>query len=121
VIVLSPIEFGEGLDIRVDPAFLLPTILGRFGQPPLLAIVKKDRGSVLTGKGRGSGVVSGPEHVEQLRVRDDFGIVVDLDRLRIIPDSLVGRILSGASGVSDPGPNDPGQLPKLGIRSPESP
>jgi hypothetical protein len=65
--------------------------------------------------------MSAPEHIEELRVRDDPGIVVDLDRLRVIPDSLVGRILSGAPRISDPGPNDPGQLPKLGIRSPESP
>jgi len=65
--------------------------------------------------------VSTPEHIEEIRVGDHLGIVVYLDRLRVITYTVVGRIYSRAPGVSDPGTNNPRQLPKLGIRSPESP
>ena len=121
MIIFGQIERGDRLDIRENPPAALPAPLRLLGKLSLLFIMKENRGSVLTGKGRDQGIVCAPEHIEELRIGDHRGIVVDLNRLGLIPDSPVGRIVGAAPSVSDPGANDSGKLPKLGIGSPESP
>lgn len=43
-----------------------------------------------------------------------------MNRLGVISKIVISWILSGATGVSYTGSDDPGQTPKLGVRLPES-
>jgi hypothetical protein len=65
--------------------------------------------------------VGAEKHLQELLEGDEIGIVVDLHCFRMIPDVVIGWVVCGTPRVPDPGTNDSWQLPKLGIRAPESP
>jgi len=83
--------------------------------------VKEDDRSVLPGKGSCTRIVAAPKHIEKFRVGNKIGVIIDLNRLRMIPDTVVGWIFGGTAGVADTSADNSRHLPKLGIRSPESP
>jgi hypothetical protein len=62
-----------------------------------------------------------PEDVQQLCVRDDGGIVDDLDGLGVIPQVMIRGVWFGAARVSYPGADNAMEGPEPGIRTPESP
>jgi len=64
--------------------------------------------------------VAAPEEVGQFAVGDLFRVEFDLDRLGMIPQSVIGGVLFRPPRVSDTGPRDAFDAPEPGIRSPES-
>ncbi len=64
--------------------------------------------------------MAAPKNPQQFLIGDLLRIVVNLDRLGMIADIPVGRILCAAARVTDPRADDAFDSPELGIRSPES-
>src|SRR6185295_1919329 len=92
-----------------------------FGNLALRVVAIKNRRHVLAAVGAAAGIVRVPENVENLRVRNLLGIEIDLDRLSVVADVVIGRILCRAAAVADARANHSRKTPKLGVRSPESP
>ncbi len=61
-----------------------------------------------------------PKYFQKLLVGDLGGVKVNLDRLAVIPQAMVSGVFLRASGISDTGPHNSFDSPKLGIRTPES-
>ena len=61
-----------------------------------------------------------PEKIQKPAVRDDCRVKVDLDRLRMISNVMVGRIRVGAPRVADARAEYPIEAPEPGVRAPES-
>ena len=61
-----------------------------------------------------------PEHVQELRVADRLRVKIDLDRLAVVAEGIVGRVLLYATGIADTAAQDPIDAPKLGVGTPES-
>ena len=113
VVILRPVEFGNGRDLGSDrvaePATRLQLLFGRYCGSLLLGTVKKDRRAVLcTDVGTlpvsGGRVVVIPEHLQQVFVRDEIWIVIYFHGFRVAgraaADILVGWVLERASGVA---------------------
>jgi hypothetical protein len=47
-----------------------------------------------------------PEELQQVRIGDVAGVIVDLEGLGVISELLVRRIRLRAAGVADAGPDD---------------
>ena len=86
----------------------------------LLIVVVEDDTHVLAAAGALAGAGLAPERLQQLLERGLFRIVIDLERLAVVADVLVGRVFLAAARVADTGADDAGQTPKLGVRRPES-
>ena len=56
----------------------------------------------------------------EILVRDHLRIVVELDRLGVVTQVVVGGVVRGAPGVADPGPYHSVEAAKLGLAAPES-
>lgn len=82
--------------------------------------VDEDERGVLPGPGGPCRVVGFPEKGQQSFVGNDFRVKIDLDRLRMVAQVIVGRIRMGAPGVADTCPVNPFQAPEPGVRTPES-
>ncbi len=61
-----------------------------------------------------------PEQVNNLGELDLFRIEIDLQGFRMVPQALVRRKTLATAGISDSGPIDSIDLPKLGVGSPKS-
>jgi len=92
---------------------------GRFGLGLLLLVVVEDGRHVLA-RALDGGVVVLPEHAEQLVVRRHLRIVVQIDCLGVVAQTVVARPVLGAPGVADPSPDDAWSTAELGLRKPKS-
>lgn len=122
MVILGRIELA-GLsdlcpDLCLQPLFD-PGLRSR-GDPLLPGGVVEDDGLVLGRVGCGYRVMVLPEDIEELLVRDPAGVVDDLNRLRVVAEIVIGRVLLGAACVAYQGRKDTVDLPEPGIRSPES-
>ena len=61
-----------------------------------------------------------PEGVQQLFIGNPRRIVIDLNRLRVIPKIVIGGVLLRSSGISNAGANDTRDAPEPGVGTPES-
>lgn len=125
--VLLMIVFGKSkATVRVDfsidlPASLLFDLCSRFlGLPPLFDVVHEDNGGVLTGPVLIGRIMTSPEGPEQIAVRYLRGIVVDLDGLGMVAESMVGGVLFFPACVPHARPDNASQAPEPGVRAPES-
>ena len=64
--------------------------------------------------------MTAPEDTQQLFVRERFGIVIDLNCLRMISYLFVGRVRRRSSRIADAGTDHAFKKPEPGIRSPKS-
>ena len=122
VVRLGRVEPGGRKDFGVDP----PVSPGGFAalrpyrQVLLLVIVGKNRGHVLPSPGTLPRIVACPEDIEQFPVRDHGRIELHLDRLDMVPEVVIRRVLRRPTRVSDTGAKDSGKTPEPGVRTPES-
>jgi hypothetical protein len=65
-------------------------------------------------------MMTAPKDVQQLLVRDDGRIVVDLDGFGVIAEAVIRGVWRGAPRVSYPGAPNAMNGPELGIRTPKS-
>ena len=61
-----------------------------------------------------------PEYIQQVFVRDLGRVIDNLDRLRVITQTVIGWVLFAPSCVSHTGTNHAFDATELGIRTPES-
>ena len=61
-----------------------------------------------------------PVDVQQFLVGDLGRVVVNLDRLGVTPQAVVGGVLFVATGIADAGADDTGYTPEPGVGAPES-
>jgi len=80
----------------------------------------KDRGHVLPPPGTLPWIMALPEDVEQFPVGDHGRIEVHLDRLDVVPEVVIRRVLRRPARVPDAGAENPGKTPEPGVRTPES-
>jgi hypothetical protein len=67
------------------------------------------------------GVLAGREHVvEQRGVGQQARVEVELERLGVIGEVVIGRVRRAAAGVADAGADDGGVTPEPGVGGPES-
>jgi hypothetical protein len=101
-------------DSRCD---LLPGLLSR---DALIFVAIEDRVPILALWLVARGIVVSPEDVEQVLVPNDFGIIIERDRLGVIDQIVIGWRFLVATTVARPDAEDSIETPKLGVRSPES-
>jgi hypothetical protein len=82
--------------------------------------VGKDRGHVLPPPGLLPRVMACPEDIEQFPVGDHGRIEVHLDRLDVVPEVVIRRVLRRPSRVADAGAENAWETPEPGVRTPES-
>ena len=122
VIIFGTVKSGEGQNLGLNP--LLP--LGRFalsalfGQFFLLIGVIKDCGHVLLRPSARVGVVILPEDVQKVVVGNLGGVVIDLDRLRVVTQAVVCRRVICTASIAHAGPHHTLQTPEPGVGPPES-
>ena len=121
VIVLRRVEGRIWLNGGVDPpgGSLRPRDR-LFGRLALRLGPEEDGRSILDRERLVRRRMAGEEECEQLAVRDEARVVVELYRLGMVPEVVVGRPRRGAAGVADTRADDTVQTPEPGIRSPES-
>lgn len=122
VIVLCEREAGVRNDLRKHGAaksrsYSLPRLIC---QAFLFLVVVEDDGSILARPGPVGRIVAIPEYVQQLPVGYFLRVVVDLDRLGMVSQVMIGRIFLCSSGIPYACADDARQTPELGVRSPES-
>lgn len=61
-----------------------------------------------------------PENTKQLFVADTIGVKVNLDRLGMVPNRAVSRVVRSTAGISDSRPDDALDNPELGFGTPKS-
>jgi len=118
VVVLGAPEPAGGADVG-DDAFA-ERVAGLPRQLRPLLAVREDEAGVLARVALRARVVAAPEDVEQLLVRDDARVEVDLDRFGVVAEVLVGRGVGRAAGIADARADDAGDAPEPGVGSPES-
>jgi hypothetical protein len=122
VIVLCEREAGVRNDLRKHGAAKArsDSFLRLLCQTFLFLVVIEDDGSILAGPGPEGRIVALPEHVQQLPIGYSLRVVIDLDRLGMVSQVMIGRIFLCSSGIPYACADDAWQTPELGIRSPES-
>jgi hypothetical protein len=80
----------------------------------------EDSGHILLEPWLLGGVMGFPEDVQQLLIGDLGGVEFHLDRFRMVADVLVVGVYRLAAGIADARPDDPGNAPEPGVRTPES-
>ena len=121
MIVLSPGEPGEILSFGLHlPLRVLPPRHSFSPSRTLVVIVKKNGRHVLPSIGLSEGVVPLEKTIQYLGVGNLLRVELDLSALGVVADSVIGGVLSGAGGITDPGDKDSWKTPKLGVGSPES-
>lgn len=124
VVLLGPGKRTQGQHLGADRAAdLSPQILaGCQRRFLLLFVVEKDRVPILERPdiSRG-GIVAVPENGQKVAIGDATGVVIDLNRLGVIPDILISGTDRPPAGVADAGPDDPFDGPEPGLDAPESP
>jgi hypothetical protein len=122
VVLLGEPEAPQWLDARRDlsPGARLEAVAGLEGGQKLLLTVRENQRGVLGGVRRSRGVVRQPEGVEKVVIADDLRVEVDLERLGVVAEAVVGGGIERAAGIADPRAPDTFDEPEPGIRSPES-
>lgn len=122
VIVLGQGERADGQDGRFDGVLPLGShaIAAGDSELLLLVVVVEDDALILPAAGAFARIGTLPEFVEQLLERDLFRIVIDLERLGVVAEVVVGGVSLCTAREADAGADDAGQTPKLGVRRPES-
>ena len=122
VIVLSTIETIGWQNLDKDlPVQTRRHLLPSLGGQALLFLASEEDGRhVLTAPRRTGRVLAGEEEIEQLAVGDSIGIKIELHRLSVVTEVMVGGLRFGATGVAHSSPDDRVETPEPGVRSPES-
>jgi len=123
MVVLGAPELSVGYDLggEISTALVLAALLARRRDLLLMLIVVEDDRPVLSGYGAVDGRVVGPEDVQQFLIADGARVVVDLDRLTVAAEVVVGGVALRPARVADACANDAGETPEPGVRTPESP
>ena len=122
MVVLGQVKRAQGQDLRGDRfaalgGFALTAFQGQF----LLAVaLVEDSGQVLPAAVVRTRIVRGPENLQQLRISNLGRVEIELERLGVIAEAMVSRILGVAARVTDARANDAGQTPELRVGVPES-
>jgi len=82
--------------------------------------VRQHQGGILPRVRRTRRLVTRPEELEQVLIRNDVGVEVHLEALSVIPDIAIGGIRRRATRVANPRTPDSLDKPELGVRTPES-
>ena len=61
-----------------------------------------------------------PEDGQNIRIGNDSGIVIHLERFGVIAKAVIGWVDLFATCIASAGPYDSRETPKLGVGSPES-
>jgi len=77
-------------------------------------------GHILPGYDSTRWVVAFPEYIQQFMVCDLIRVVVDLNRLGVIAQVVIGGTFLRSPGVSYTGTDNPFYTPEPGVRPPES-
>src|SRR5207302_768122 len=118
-----------GHDRLLETAGFAELGLRDLGETFLLLVVKEDRAAILIAviaelRVGGHRIDVVPKRVEQLRVADLAGVVLQLDRFgmagRAGGDLLIRRILLGAAGISDGDRDDAVELVERRFHAPET-
>jgi hypothetical protein len=122
VIVLGQREVPRRFDGGVEPAAArgFEALFRLERQTVLLFAVVENGRAVLSTPRRAGGLMAGPEDVEQLLIGDDVRIEIDLDRLAVVAQAVVGGVFPDAAGIAYARADDTLETPELGVGSPES-
>ena len=122
VVVLSPRESRVEMDFsdqrKINCGGKLLSAFPRF--PFLGRGMDEDERSVLAGPGGPCRIMGFPKNFQEAAVRYDCRVKIDLDRLGMVAQVMVGWIRVGASRVADTRAEYPIEAPEPGVRAPES-
>ena len=122
VICLGHVEHGKrynsGADLFFHPG--CNTVFAFRGQPFLCFVVIEHRGPVLQCPGSPAGIVALPEHVQERFIRYQNRVIIDLDRLGMLPQVMIRGIRCGPARITHTSSNDSLETPEPGVRTPES-
>ena len=82
-------------------------------------MVKNSR-LVLLRTGSGSGIMAGPEHLQQPGVGYYSGVKINLQSFGVVPEVAVGGAGGCTTCIADPGARYTFKAPETGVRAPES-
>lgn len=122
VVIFCHEKFPEGNYLRLNPSPLIGLKICCIISSSLLLhwIMKEKNGGVLPSEVSREGIVIVPEYIKQLSIRDHGRVKINLDSLRVIPNTTVSRVLACTSSVADTSPYYTIKAPEPGVRPPES-